>query len=212
MRPHGAWRRNATLLTRTAQVGLVGVFVVGMTIRNVSVVLNALLALGVTFLPAVLERDLRIELDPRFSVYLGFAVFLHAVGMFQFYDEVWWWDHLTHTLSASIVAVVGYATVWAIDSHSDRLYLPRPFVMVFVLAFTLAMGVFWEVLEFVGRELAIALDLDPVLVLYGLDDTMLDLVFNLAGALVVTLFGTDAVREQGEELAAWLDRRRRETS
>ncbi|WP_439027890.1 hypothetical protein [Haloarchaeobius sp. DT45] len=208
MRRDTVWTRNATLFTRTTQVGLVGIFVLGMTIRNVSVVLNALFAIGVTLLPAVLERDFRIELDPRFTVYLGVAVFLHAVGMFQFYDEVWWWDHLTHTLSASIVAVVAYATVWAIDAHSDRLYLPEPFVMVFVLAFTLAMGVFWEVMEFIARELAIALDLDPVLILYGLDDTMLDLVFDLAGALVVTLFGTGAVREQGEELAAWLERRR----
>ncbi|WP_435319845.1 hypothetical protein [Haloarchaeobius sp. TZWSO28] len=209
MRGHGVWMRNATLFTRTTQACLVGVFVLGMTLRNVSVVLNALFALGVTFLPAVLERDFRIELDPRFTVYLGVAVLLHAVGMFQFYDEVWWWDHLTHTLSASIVAVVAYATVWAIDAHSDRLYFPETFVTVFVLAFTLAMGVFWEVLEFAARETAVALDLDPVLILYGVDDTMLDLVFDLAGALVVTVFGTGAVREQGEELAAWLERRRR---
>ncbi|WP_435359875.1 hypothetical protein [Haloarchaeobius sp. DFWS5] len=199
---------RAKLWTRTVQVGLVAVFVLGMTIRNVSVVLNALGALVVTLLPAILERDFSIELDPRFTVYLGIAVFLHAIGMFGFYDSVWWWDHMTHTLSATVIAVIGYTTVMAIDAHSDDLYFPPKFVTVFVLAFTLAMGVFWEVLEFAARELAIAFDLDPVLVLYGLSDTMWDLVFDLAGAVVVALFGTGVIENQSEAVAAWLDRRR----
>jgi uncharacterized membrane protein YjdF len=108
----------------------------------------------------------------------------------SFYRSVWWWDHLTHALSASIVAAVGYTTARALDEHSDAIHLPARFTFVFVLLFVLAFGVFWEVIEFLVSLLAAAAGADSVLTQYGLEDTLLDLVFNTAGAVVVALWGT----------------------
>jgi hypothetical protein len=119
---------------------------------------------------------------------------------------VWWWDHLTHTLSATVVAGVGYATARAFDEHSDAVYLPQPFLGLYVLLFTLALGVFWEVLEFGARAAAAALGTRPVLFQYGLEDTLLDLVFDTAGAALVALFGSGRLRPVVDSLAARLER------
>ncbi|WP_435348065.1 hypothetical protein [Haloarchaeobius sp. HRN-SO-5] len=194
-------------LNRALQVGLLGILALGVLTRNVSVVVNATAGFGVTLLPAVLARDRQLLLDPRFTLVVTVAVFLHSVGMVGLYDRVWWWDHLTHTLSATVVSIIAYTVVWAVDVYDDDLYLPPPVTTVFVLTFVLAVGVLWEVSEFVAREVAIMLGQEPVLVLYGLEDSMLDLVFDMVGAIAVTVLATTRLRRWGEELADWLDRR-----
>jgi hypothetical protein len=192
-------------LTRLLQAGIAVVLAFGVWTGNPSVVVNGALALGVTFLPAVLERDYRIAASPWLVAFIATAVFLHTLGMVGLYDGLWWFDHLTHTLSASIVAGVGYAAVRAIDEYSDAVRLSPRFLFVFVLVVTLALGVFWEVLEFALRVLARSLGMAPVLVQYGLADTLADLVFDLLGGLVVALFGTGVYDEVAETFTERLE-------
>jgi membrane protein DedA with SNARE-associated domain len=97
---------------------------------------------------------------------------------------------MTHALSSSVVAGVGYSTVRALDEHSEAIDLPSRFVFVFILLFVLAYGVFWEILEFALAEIAALLGTDTVLTQYGLTDSLLDLVFNTIGAIVVAIWGT----------------------
>ncbi|MFC4358173.1 hypothetical protein ACFO0N_09450 [Halobium salinum] len=192
--------------TRLLQAAIGVVLVEGLLLQNPGVVVNALLSLGVTFLPPVLARDWEVRLDTRLTLYIAVAVFLHSVGMLGFYESVWWYDHLTHTLSATVVAGVGYATAKAFDEHSDAVHFPGSFLALYVLLFTLALGVFWEVLEFGARLLATAVGMDPILFQYGIDDTLLDLVFNTAGAVLVALFGSGALRPLVESLTTRFDR------
>ena len=100
------------------------------------------------------------------------------------------WDHLTHTLSSSIVAAAGYTTARAFDEHSEMVRLPPQFTFAFILVVTLAFGVFWEVIEFAIGEIAALTGDGAVLTQYGLRDTMLDLVFDTVGAVVVAVWGT----------------------
>jgi len=186
------------------QLAIVVVLLVGLWLRNLSVVINAAVALGVTFLPAVLERDYRISLSPSVTIWPTLAVLLHAIGILGPYGNVWWWDHVTHTLSAAVVASVGFAAVRVVDIHSDAIYLPPPFTAVFVLLFTLALGVGWEVLEFVARSLGEAWGFAPVLYQYGLQDTILDLAFDAVGATLVALFAARPLSGLAEDLATRL--------
>ncbi|WP_458190222.1 hypothetical protein [Haladaptatus sp. NG-WS-4] len=194
------------LLVRGMQFSIVGVVAIGIVNRNVGVLVNGIFALGVTVLPGVLERDYRISLDPVLTLWITAAVFLHAIGMLGLYDVVWWWDHLTHTLSAMLVAGVGYATARAFDEHSDAVYFPPRFMFVYVLLFTLAFGVVWEVLEFAARGFASVVGIEPVLIQYGLEDTIVDLVFDAAGAALVSLFGTGMLSGTIETLVGRLAR------
>ena len=184
-------------LTRAMQVVLVGLIAIGLDRGSVGIVANGAIALAVTYLPAVLERDYQIPMDTGLTLWITTAVFLHALGTvgipgseLSFYQSVWWWDHLTHTLSSSVVAAAGYATVRAIDLHTEEVYLPWQFTFVFVLLFVVAFGVLWEVIEFAVGGVATLLGSGSILTQYGLEDTLLDLVFDTIGGLVVAVWGT----------------------
>lgn len=172
------------------QTTILTILLVGALERNVNVIVNATFALGVTLLPGVLARDFDVHLNPGLALFITLAVLLHSLGMAGFYDRFWWWDHLTHVLSASIVATVGYATTRALDEYSEAVYFPDEFLAVFVLLVTIALGVLWELVEHGGRELAIAVGFEPVLIVYGLEDTMWDLVFDMIGGMVGAIYAS----------------------
>jgi hypothetical protein len=190
-------RHRQQQLSRAMQLILVGLIFIGLDRRNLGIVVNASVGLGVTYLPALLERDYRIPMDAGLTLWISSAAFFHAVGTVgipgsetSFYASVWWWDHMTHALSSSVVAAAGYATVRAVDQHTTAIYLPGRFMFVFILLFVVAFGVFWEVIEFGISRVAALAGTGSVLTQYGLDDTLLDLVFDIIGGLVVALWGT----------------------
>lgn len=123
-------------------------------------------------------------LAPALPVWVVTAGVLHSVGMLGLYESTWWWDHLTHGVSAALVAAVVYAGL--VVALPDPGVVSRSVaVAVVAVAGTMAVGVAWELVELVAREVGDRLDVDPVLVYYGRRDTVLDLVFDLVGALVV---------------------------
>ena len=193
----GLTDRRQRQLTRAMQVSLLVLIGLGLERGNLGIVVNGVIGLGVTQLPAVLERDYHIPMDSALTLWITAAVFLHALGTaglpgseVNFYRSIWWWDHLTHTLSSSIVAAAGYATARAVELHSDAVSLPDRFMFVLILLFVLAFGVFWEVIEFAVAGAAALSGTPAVLVQYGLEDTMLDLLFDTLGGVVVAVWGT----------------------
>ena len=193
----GLTDRRQRQLTRAMQVSLLVLIGLGLERGNIGIVVNATIGLGVTQLPAVLERDYQIPMDSALTLWITIAVFLHALGTAglpgaeaNFYRSIPWWDHLTHTLSSSIVAAAGYATARAVELHSDAVSLPDRFMFVLILLFVLAFGVFWEVIEFAVAGAAALSGTPAVLTQYGLEDTMLDLLFDTLGGVVVAVWGT----------------------
>ncbi|QPV65042.1 hypothetical protein I7X12_05910 [Halosimplex litoreum] len=203
----GVTERRQRLLARTLQLALVALLVAGLVDRHLGVVVNCAAALVVTELPAALERDYRLAADPGLVLWITGAVFVHAVGIAGPYDNVWWYDHLAHALSASVVAAVGYTAVRAVVDHSDSVSVPPRLLAVFVVLVVVAAGVVWEVVEFLVAEFARATGVGDVLIQYGLTDTMLDLVFDVAGGLVVALWGHASLAGPVETLIRWLDER-----
>lgn len=203
--------RRQLQFTAVLEVALAVILVYGLVRRDPGIIVNAGVSLAVTQLVPVLERDLRIQMDPGLVLWITSAVFLHALGTvsvvvdgqtLSLYRSTEFWDHITHALSASVVAAAGYVTARAYDLHDDRLHLPPKFMFVFILLVTLAFGVLWEVIEFTLGELGPVVGFSP-LTQYGLEDTLMDLVFDSVGAVVVATWGTahlagvvDAVRDR----------------
>lgn len=158
---------------------IVAVFVIGVRRRNPGAVVNSVFAFLGTYIPGIAERAFSVEFRPWQRAYIGVAMITHAVGMLGPYDDVWWWDHFTHTLSASVFG--GLAFTAAKRRRRD----PRPRVVGAVVVF----GLLWEIIEYLIHTTADHLGLEPILVFYSKKDTVLDLVFNLVGALLVLLFG-----------------------
>jgi hypothetical protein len=180
--------RHQRRLYRVLQVSIAVILLVGIALRNVSVVVNAAVSLFVTAL-----------------LWISFAVFFHSLGMIVLYDAVWWWDHLTHTLSGTLVAAVGYTTTRALDEYSDSVSFPAAFLWVYLFLFTVAFGVLWELLELAGRELARAFGMDPLLGVHGIEDTIYDLMFDMVGAAIVAAIGSRGLDDVVDHVASVLE-------
>jgi hypothetical protein len=179
------------------ETAMIGIFFVGLYELQIGIMINTGVGILATQLPPILERDYEIPMDPALTLWITAAVFLHALGVMglpgggeNLYRTVPWWDHMTHALSASVVAAVGYATARSFDLHDDDVDLPPKFMFVFILLFVLAFGVFWEVIEFALGEFARIAGGQPILAQHGIEDTMKDLIFNTIGAIVVAIWGT----------------------
>jgi len=170
------------------QLLLVGIVIYGIVDTQPKAITNGSIALLVTVSPALLERNYNIPLDPWLGLWITLAVFLHTMGSAGLYAQIGWWDHLTHAMSASLVAAVGYTFARAIDIHHPEVNFPKRFFFIYVIVFVLAFGVVWELFEFgldvVADQTGITMPLSQV----GLDDTVRDLMFNTLGAVLVGLF------------------------
>ncbi len=192
------------LAARGLQAGLAVILAYGVWTASGGIAVNAGVALAVTFLPALLKRDLDVSPDPAVLLWVTAAVFVHAVGALGVYEAFSWYDEIAHALSASVVAAVGYATVRTLERHEEGVSFPDGFFVVVVVVITLALGVTWELVEFGVSGLASMLGSESVLVVYGVDDIALDIVFNGVGGVVVGVLGagpfSDVARQVGRRL------------
>ncbi len=169
--------------------GMGAVLLVAIRNRNVPAIVNAITSLVLTLLPVAVGVVGRaavawdVTVGPALPLWIGAAGFLHSLGMLGPYDTIWWWDSVTHTLSAALVAALVYAGLIVAGDVVPTLGS----VAVTTVAFTLLGGVFWELIELLAREVGDRYDVEPVLVHYSWRDTALDLVFDVVGALVVVL-------------------------
>lgn len=143
----------------------------------------------ILFHPPVLRRFFGVRLRPWQTVYVAIPVFLHPMGgLYGWYASVWWFDHLTHTASATLVAAIGFTIARAHEARSGA----HPwFVPAFTLAFVMTAGFVWEVTE----------TLTPLLTVYGPNDTFWDYVFDFVGGLLVVLLGDRFLARPAEQLA-----------
>jgi hypothetical protein len=188
--------RRQQQLTRGMELLLVGLLFIGIDRGSTGIIVNTTAALVVVQLPAILERDFGLTMAPQLVLWITAAAFLHGIGIVgvpgvsnSLYNNVWWWDHLTHSLSASVVAAAGYATVRAVDLHSENVSIPGRYVGIVLLIFVLAFGVLWELLEFAIGVTADLTETSGVLTQYGIEDTLKDLTFNTMGGVIVAVWG-----------------------
>jgi hypothetical protein len=70
--------------------------------------------------------------------------------------------------------------------------------------FVMAFGVVWELLEFYIGVVSGVVGMTTVLTQYGLGDSVLDLVYNSVGGIVVAVLGTAHLTDVSDQLAARL--------
>jgi hypothetical protein len=197
--------KTQVLAARMLQGGLVLLLLFGILRKDLSTTVNATTGLILTFVPHIITRKYNIKQDTGVVLWLTLAIFLHTIGTFEFYDYIDNWDHVTHALSASVVAAAGYTLIRAIDIYVDEIYIPPRVLFIFILIFVLAMGVVWEIIEFLSDVLTSTLGFDAILAQHGIGDTMLDLMFDLFGAVLAATWGTAYLSNISYMLAAKFD-------
>jgi hypothetical protein len=124
--------------------------------------------------PLVVRVLCRRPMTPLQRVWTSAALGLHALGAVYGFYAVWWYDHLTHALSAGLVVACVYALAIPLTHVVPRRVSTRTLHLA-TLGCLVAAGLAWEVYELYV----------PHLVVYGAEDTAKDLVFDLVGWALV---------------------------
>jgi hypothetical protein len=178
---------TTTLVVLLLQSAIFVLFLAAVRNRDLVAVVNAGVALVLAVLPVAVELVVAqsISVGAGLPIWIGVAGLLHTIGMFGIYESVWWWDHLTHTVSAALVAALLYASLLVTLPRATGISGSSPVILAVTVASTLAIGLFWELLELVAWDIGERFGLEPVLVHYGWGDTAADIVFDIVGVLIV---------------------------
>jgi hypothetical protein len=165
---------------------LEGIF--GLFIRDPSIIFTAFIGFFLTCIPYFIGRRIQVTLPWEVNLLIAFAVFLHVVGYSQhLYLLLYpYYDKFAHFISSITVAVLAFVSILLINRFSC-IKLHRWQIFFYIVIFTMAIGAFWEIYEylmdtFLGSYLTKLLQ-------HGLDDTMVDLIIDLFGGLIVGVFG-----------------------
>ncbi|MDD1708725.1 MAG: hypothetical protein LUQ33_06110 [Methanoregulaceae archaeon] len=175
-----AWAMQGFILLE----GIYGLFV-----RDPSIIFTAFIGFFLTCIPYFIGRRIQVTLPWEVNLLIAFAVFLHVVGYSQhLYLLLYpYYDKFAHFVSSITVAVLAFVSILLINRFSCT-KLHRWQIFFYIVIFTMAIGAFWEIYEylmdtFLGSYLTKLLQ-------HGLDDTMIDLIIDLFGGILVGLFGT----------------------
>jgi uncharacterized membrane protein YjdF len=175
--------------------------------------LNAVLITGIiiiTLFPILLARKFQVFIPHEFKLlaitFIFASLFLGEVH--GYYTRFWWWDMVLHTSSGFLLGIIGFLLVFVLNETEQIQLNMRPgFVAFFAFLFALGMGTVWEIFEFamdtlLGMNMQKTMLGDPS----GMTDTMLDLIVDAAGALVISILGYGYLKAMQEEsfLERWI--------
>lgn len=134
-----------------------------------------------------------------YYVYMFLAGFL-GVGL-RFYSRFEFWDIIIHFLMGACISVLSIyilnLTVYKKDRNKHNLF----FTFLFMISFTLAIGVVWEILEFscdlifdTGFQRYVTYSKEVLIGQEALKDTMIDLIMDLSGAIFGVIFTAIAIK------------------
>jgi hypothetical protein len=149
----------------------------------------AVVAIALSLTPSIIERNYRVTLPFELDFLITLSIFAHIFfgEQMHFYERFWLWDKILHVYGSAVVSLLAFILVYTFHS-TGKLRLTLPFIGLFTVVFTLAVGGIWEIGEFTVDKL---LDLNTQ---RGLDNTMWDIINNLVGGTLAALLGMLYVR------------------
>jgi uncharacterized membrane protein YjdF len=168
-------------------------------IKNYDGLFIVTVTLILTFYPNILERRFRVYLPSSIQVLITLFIFAaqYLGEIKNFYERFWWWDILLHTTSGFVLGIIGFMFVYLLNKNYTKNVILSPiFIALFAFCFAVMIGVIWEVYEF-SMDRLVGLNMQKFR--YpgqdGLTDTMIDLIVDSLGALVVSILGYFNIKE-----------------
>ncbi|MEF8792573.1 hypothetical protein [Thiohalorhabdus sp.] len=198
------WPERLQFLTvAVLQLAIGGLLIGALVEGRWLVAFTAAVFLALTFLPALIERQLAVQIPVELT--LVTCVLLYAafgLGEVQaFYHRFWWWDLLLHSFSAFVRGLIGFLLVYSLH-QTRRVALSPLYFAATAFGFAVTLGTLWEIVEY-GMDWGFGFNMQKS----GLDDTMTDLMVDVAGAAVAAWIGYGYVKGGNSRLADRLFRR-----
>jgi hypothetical protein len=162
-----------------------------------------LVALGLSLIPTLVRRKVHIVVPWEITFLIALALFLHIGGYsYHWYLDLYpYYDKFTHLVSSMTIALLGFLAVLIIMRVSNGLEFERWHIFFFIVIFTLAFGAIWEIWEFTLDTLAGAYLTKPLQ--HSNTDTMIDLITDFFGGMIIAILGTFYLKKKSAE--NWAD-------
>lgn len=153
-----------------------------------------IIAVVISLVPSIVQRNYRITLPFELDLLITLSIFLHTFmgeGL-GFYSKFWLWDNLLHMYGSGVSALLAFVIVYSMH-YTGKVRLTLPLIWFFTAIFAMAMGGMWEIVEFsvdtfFGKNAQ-----------KGLEDTMLDMIYDLLGGLTAAGLGVLYVKYSNPE-------------
>jgi hypothetical protein len=164
------------------QVFLLYFSLTGFLIGDIPRATWGLIAVLLTFLPAIVEWRLRMHLPWTVKFLIALSLFLHIAGginrwYFLFYP---FYDKLAHFIAALTIAFMLYLLLLCLGTYS-RFKPGRYTIMGIILVTTMLFGQAWEY-----AELSIDMMVKSTYYMSSLD-SVIDMIGNFLGALIIVV-------------------------
>jgi len=163
-----------------------------------------LIILFITFLPIILGKRFDVRIPHGFEtlavIFLYMSLFLGETQ--SYYTRFWWWDLVLHSGSAFLLGILGFLMVYVLNERKEvDLDMKPKFIALFAFMFAVSIGALWEIFEY-GMDQVFGLNMQKS----GLQDTMWDLIVDVAGAAFISILGWGYInnREEDSFLERWI--------
>lgn len=171
--------------------------------RLIFSIIQLLLMMGIIVLPERLKDKIGLKIPIMLETSLTVFAFCGFVlgDVFDFYRKFPIWDSILHTFSGVILAYLGFVLIdYFVKRDSINLYMGHMYICVSVVLFSLSLGALWEIGEYLvddifgtnnqqykksTRGTLYGEKDEPLQGHEALNDTMKDLMLDLAGATAV---------------------------
>jgi hypothetical protein len=153
-----------------------------------------IIAVVVSLVPSIVQRNYRITLPFELDLLITLSIFLHTFlgeGL-EFYSRYWLWDNLLHLFGSGVSAILAFVIVYSMH-YTRKVRLTLPLIWFFTATFAMALGGMWEIMEF-GVDTIFDKNAQK-----GLDDTMVDMIYDLLGGIAAAGLGVVYVKYSNPE-------------
>ena len=143
-----------------------------------------LFALILTLTPLMLKRRFHVTLPWELNFLIVLSLYLSVSGRVLGWYHLFYpfYDKIAHLVSSITIAVLGFVAAVIMDQYTE-IKMNRSLIVFFVIIFTMSLGAFWEITEFLSDNLF------GTQLQVGLGDTMYDLIFDLMGGIIIGVLG-----------------------
>lgn len=197
-------------------LNVIGIFIVQDDSQQSRLAFNAIQSLMIfiaSILPPFIEKKAKIQI-PDFMEYIFIitCIFHFILGeMGSFFIKYSWWDSMLHTLTGSMIAILGFSIVDSLNLNKNNMKIPPIIVAIFAVSFSISIGVIWEIFEYfvdqlTGSNMQRYLNsntLEPLVGRNAIKDTMKDLILDTSGAIVFSVFGFIRLKKEQNAFSSW---------
>lgn len=150
-------------------------------------------AIFLTFTPLMIKRRFKVTLPWELNFLIVLSLFLHMGGSVQgWYVNFPFYDKIAHFITSITIAILGFVAAVIVDQYTE-IEMNEYMIVFIIVIFTMAIGAFWEISEY-WYDLLFGGNMQK-----GLEDTMWDLMFDLAGGIIIAGLGWGYLKKMPQE-------------